>query len=285
MTLLNSNQKMHTCFKRSVYLFPKHEKIIGSWAILIKYRNNPSRLNYMLEIKNLFVEVRGKSILKSVNLTIGSGEVHALLGPNASGKSTLAYTIMGFPECKVTHGEILFKGKDITHLPIEERAKLGVALAFQNPPAVKGVKLSNLLKRISRQPINFKDFPLDHSLLEREVNVGFSGGERKLCEMTQIISLNPAFVIFDEIDAGLDIMNLEELTRIIQDKLINNGTSLLLITHRGNMLQFLEPNVAHVMLNGEIVCSSRDWRKPWKTILRFGYEKCRECKERELPSD
>ncbi|MGQ9726860.1 MAG: ABC transporter ATP-binding protein [Candidatus Bathycorpusculaceae bacterium] len=230
-------------------------------------------------------KVNDKNILKSINLTIKNGEVHALLGPNASGKSTLAYTIMGFPGYKVIEGKILFDDKNITYLPIEERAKLGITLAFQNPPAIKGVKLSQLLKKISKQSINLQDFPLGYELLEREVNVGFSGGERKLSEIIQIISLKPTFVILDEIDAGLDIINLEKLMYTIQDKLVGNGVSLLLITHRGNILQFLEPDVAHVMLNGEIVCSSRDWRKPWKTILRFGYEKCKECKERELPSD
>jgi Fe-S cluster assembly ATP-binding protein len=241
----------------------------------------------MFKTKNLSVKVNGEDVLKNVSLKIGEGEVHALLGPNASGKSTLAYAIMGLPEYRVTRGGILFKGNDITHLPIEERAKLGIALAFQNPPSVKGAKLSLLLKRISKQQsaLNLKDFPLDYSLLEREVNVGFSGGERKLSEIMQIISMKPTFVILDEIDAGLDIINLDKLMRIIQDKLIDNGVSLLAITHRGDILQFLEPDVAHVMLHGEIVCSSKDWRKPWKTILRFGYEKCEECKERELSSD
>lgn len=239
----------------------------------------------LLRIENLSVKVSEKDVLKNVSLEIKKREVHALLGPNASGKSTMAYSIMGFPEYNVTQGNIFFKGKNITHLPIEERAKLGIALAFQHPPVVKGVKLSHLLNRISKQPLDLKDFPLDNSLLEREINVGFSGGERKLSEITQMVSLNPSFVIFDEIDAGLDIINLEKLMLITQDKLIRNNISLLLITHRGNILQFLEPDVAHVLLDGEIVCSSRNWRKTWKTILRYGYEKCRECKERELPSN
>ncbi|RJS69355.1 ABC transporter ATP-binding protein [Candidatus Bathyarchaeota archaeon] len=239
----------------------------------------------MLKVENLSVRVQGRDILKGVSLKIGKGEVHVLLGPNASGKSTFAYTLMGFPEYKVTQGKILFEGKEITHMPIEERAKLGIALAFQHPVAVKGVTLSRLLKRISKQPLDLNGFPLDKSLLDREINVGFSGGERKLSEILQIISLNPVFVILDEFDAGLDIVNLEKLTLIIQDKLLRNGVSLLLITHRGNILQFLEPDVAHVMLEGEMVCSSRNWRKTWRTILRYGYERCRECKERGLLSD
>lgn len=233
----------------------------------------------MIKIKNLSVKVHEQNILKGVNLEIRQGEIHALLGPNASGKSTLAYAIMGFPEYKATHGKILFEGKDVTNLPIEERAKLGMALAFQNPPNIKGVTLSALLKTISKQAFNVKDFPMSFSeILEREINVGFSGGERKFSELLQIISLKPSFVIFDEFDAGLDIVNLEKLTSIIQDKLIRNKVSILLITHRGNILQFLEPDVAHVLLEGKIVCTMDDWRKMWRTIRRYGYEKCKEGK-------
>lgn len=241
----------------------------------------------MLDIRNLYVKVKGKTILKKVNLKIKEGEIHALLGPNASGKSTLAYAIMGFPGYEVVEGNIWFKGIDITRLPIEERAKLGIALAFQNPPAIKNVKLSLLLKRISKEKIvfNVKDFPLSLNFLEREVNVGFSGGEKKISEILQIICMKPSFVILDEIDSGLDIINLNKLMKLIQEKLINNGVSVLAITHRGDILQFLDPDEAHVMLNGEIICSSKDWRKPWETILRCGYEKCKECEERELLTD
>ncbi len=233
----------------------------------------------MLKIESLSVKMREKKILEKVNLKIENGEIHALLGPNASGKSTLAYAIMGFPEYKVTSGKILFEGKDITNLPIEERAKLGITLAFQNPPSIKGVTLSTLLNTISKQAFNVKDFPMSFSeILEREINVGYSGGERKFSELLQIISMKPSFVILDEFDAGLDIMNLEKLTAIIQDKLICNDVSILLITHRGNILQFLEPDVAHVMLDGKIVCTMDDWRKMWRTIRRYGYEKCKEGK-------
>jgi len=232
----------------------------------------------MLKIESLSVKVREKIILEKVNLKIENGEIHALLGPNASGKSTLAYATMGFPEYKVTSGKILFEGKDITSLPIEERANLGIALAFQNPPSIKGVTLSALLKTISKQTSGVKEFPFFSEILEREINVGYSGGERKFSELLQIISLKPSFVIFDEFDAGLDIVNLEKLTSVIQDKLICNNVSILVITHRGNILQFLEPDVAHVMLKGKIVCTMDDWRKMWRTIRRFGYEKCKEGK-------
>ena len=232
----------------------------------------------MLKMKNLSVEVEGKTILREIDLDIKSSEVHALLGPNASGKSTLAHTIMGFPGHKITEGRINFRGKDIAGLPTEERVKLGMALAFQHPPAVKEVKLSSLLDKISRQKIKLEDFPIDLKLLRREINVGFSGGERKLSEIIQVISLNPDFVIFDELDAGLDRENLDRLMSIIRDKLFSNGVSALFITHRGSVLRLLKPDISHVMLNGKIVGSSDDWRHVWKTIVRYGYEKCRECK-------
>ncbi|MCK4320316.1 ABC transporter ATP-binding protein [Candidatus Bathyarchaeota archaeon] len=235
----------------------------------------------MLKIENLSVDVHGKDILRRISLEIKKGELHALLGPNASGKSTLAYAVMGFPEYNITEGRMYFKGKDITGLSIEERVNLGITLAFQHPPTIKGVKLSKLLEKISKRTVDVKQFPVTSDLLEREINVGFSGGERKLSEIIQIISLNPSFVVFDELDAGLDIENLERLTSVVKDKLLNNDVSILLITHRGNVLRFLRPDIAHVMLDGEIVCSSQDWRKIWKTIVRYGYEKCKECK---LPS-
>lgn len=231
-----------------------------------------------LEVTDLHVNVEENEIVKAVNLEMERGEVHVLLGPNASGKSTLAHALMGIPGYDTMKGRILFDGRDITNLPMEERSRLGMALAFQHPPAIKGVKLSKLLERISKQKIDVKEFPMDSSLLMREINVGFSGGERKLSEIIQIISLNPSFVIFDELDAGIDIENLERLTRIIKERMLDNGASVLLITHRGNILRFLKPDIAHVMLGGEIVCSLEDWRKIWKTIVRYGYEKCKECK-------
>jgi len=191
------------------------------------------RANTMLKIKNLSVRVGDKDILRKINLEIKKAEIHALLGPNASGKSTLVYTMMGFPGYQIIEGEINFKGKNIGSILIEERAKLGIALAFQHPPIIKGIKLSKLLEKISKQVINIKEFPIKSDLLSREINVGFSGGERKLSEIMQIISLSPSLVIFDELDSGLDVEMLEKLAIIIKDKLLNNDVSILLITHRG----------------------------------------------------
>lgn len=229
----------------------------------------------MLKIDNLSVKVNGKSILKKINLEINNGEIHALLGPNASGKSSLVYAMMGFPDYNVTDGKIIFNGKDITDLQIEERVRLGISSVFQHPPSIKGVKLSKLLDKVSKKKIELKEL---NDLLEREINVGFSGGERKLSEIVQVISLDPSFVIFDELDAGLDVENLERLTSLIKSELDNK--SILLITHRGRILRFLKPNIVHVMIDGKIVCSSEDWKRIWETIEVYGYEKCKECELR-----
>lgn len=243
------------------------------------------RAKTILKIERLSVRVGGKDILKDINLEIKKAEIHALLGPNASGKSTLVYTLMGFPDYKIMEGEIDFKGKNIGNLSIEERAKLGIAVVFQHPPIIKGIKLSKLLEKISKQVINIKEFPIKSDLLSREINVGFSGGERKLSEIIQIISLSPSLVVFDELDSGLDVEMLEKLASIIKDKFLHNKVSILLITHRGSILHFLKPDFAHVIINGELVCSSRDWKDIWETIRKYGYEKCKECEKHKLLSD
>ena len=160
----------------------------------------------MLSIENLSVKVEDRLILRDVNLNINVGEVHVLFGPNGAGKSTLINTIIGNPKYKVVEGSIYFKGKDITDMPIYERAKLGIGLAYQHPPEIPGVKLRDLLKIIANveweeiermaEVLNFKDF------LNRDVNVGFSGGEVKRSEILQVFAQDPDFIMFDEPDSG-----------------------------------------------------------------------------------
>lgn len=225
----------------------------------------------LLRIENLSTEVEGKSILKKVNLEIAKGETHVLLGANASGKSTLLYTLMGFPDYSIVNGKIIYDEKDITDYKIEERSQLGIAAVYQNPPEIN-VKLAKLLGKIAKKKV---ELPGIKPLMEREVNVGYSGGERKLSEVVQVISLDPEFIILDELDAGLDVENLERLSSLVQKELA--GKSVLLITHRGKALRFFKPDFAHVMLDGEIICSSEDWQKIWKTIEEDGYEKCKTC--------
>jgi Fe-S cluster assembly ATP-binding protein len=228
----------------------------------------------LLSVKNLKVVADKKEILRGVNLKIREKEIQALLGPNASGKSTFAQVISGNPKYKITRGKILFLGKDITKLLPEKRVKMGIALAWQTPPPVKGVKFSQLLEKISREKVEVED---GKNLFEREINVDFSGGEKKISELIQVLALKPKLVIFDEIDSGLDIKRVEKVAKIIKEKLVKRGISVLIITHSGEILNYLKPNLVSVMLDGKIVCQSKDFEKVLRTIKKYGYEKCKEC--------
>ena len=229
-----------------------------------------------LEIKNLEVEGNGKKILKGVNLEIKKGDVQILLGPNASGKSTLCQAILGNPKYRITQGKILFRGKEITRLAPEKRVKLGLALSFQSPPTIKGVKLSQLLEKISST--GSRQFKKNEShLLERDVNLDFSGGEKKISELLQVLSLNPKLVIFDEVDSGLDLKRVKKVAEMIKKELIFKRISVLLITHSGTILNFLKPRITNVMVSGKIICKEKDYQKVLKTIKKYGYEKCKKC--------
>jgi Fe-S cluster assembly ATP-binding protein len=228
----------------------------------------------LLKVRNLGVSADKKEILRGVNLEIREKEIQALLGPNASGKSTFAQVISGNPKYKITKGKILFLGKDITKLLPEKRVKMGIALAWQTPPPVKGVKFSQLLEKISREKVEVED---GKNLFEREINVDFSGGEKKISELIQVLALKPKLVIFDEIDSGLDIKRVEKVAKIIKEKLVKRGISVLIITHSGEILNYLKPNLVSVMLDGKIVCQSKDFEKVLRTIKKYGYEKCKEC--------
>jgi len=229
---------------------------------------------FLLKVRHLGVSADKKEILRGVNLEIREKEIQALLGPNASGKSTFAQVISGNPKYKITKGKILFLGKDITKLPPEKRVKMGIALAWQTPPPVKGVKFSQLLERISKEEVEIED---GKNLFEREINVDFSGGEKKISELIQVLALKPKLAIFDEIDSGLDIKRVEKVAKIIKEKLIKKGASILIITHFGEILNYLKPNLVSVMLDGKIVCQSKDFEKILSTIKKYGYEKCKEC--------
>ena len=236
----------------------------------------------LLEIKNLKVLGNSKEILKGINLDIKDGETQVLLGPNASGKSTLAQVILGNPKYKITQGIIFFAGEDITKLSSEKRAKLGIALTWQNPPAIKGLKLSKLLEQISvfKGSIStfFKFQKIGFQLVNREVNVDLSGGERKMSELLQVLSLRPKLVVFDEIDSGLDFKKIKEVSEIIKKELLAKNISVLLITHSGEILKFLKPQITNVIVDGRIICKGKNYKKVLKTIKKYGYEKCKKCR-------
>jgi len=229
----------------------------------------------MIKINELHAYRNGKEILKGINLEINKGEIHALMGPNGSGKSTLARIIMGIPGYKIK-GSIFFNEKNITRLSPEKRAKLGIALTFQFPPEIKGVKLEELLQKIKKKNVDF-EIPNVEKLMKREVNVDFSGGEKKISELMQVLSLNPKFLICDEIDSGLDIKTAEEIGKILKKFSEENEASLLIISHSGEILNYLTPSKVHVMVDGRIICTSNDWKKVWKTVKEYGYKKCEEC--------
>ncbi len=227
----------------------------------------------MIDIKNLHVVVEGKEILKGVNLTIAPGEIHAIMGRNGSGKSTLSNVIAGNEKYEVTQGEIFYKGKSLFDLSIEERARNGIFLSFQNPVVLPGVNNAYFLKTALNAVRKFRgddildamDFlmlirdnlkivEMDESYLKRPVNDGFSGGEKKRNEILQMITLEPQFAILDETDSGLDIDALKIIARGVNN-FRDPKRSFLIITHYQRLLKYIEPDVVHVLIDGKIVKS------------------------------
>ena len=246
----------------------------------------------LLEIENLAVEVAGKRVLKGVNLSIAEGETHVLLGPNGAGKSTLFLTILGFPQYKVVEGSIKFKGQDITKFTTAERVKLGLGVSFQTPPAIRGVSVRDLLKIESHQDMDeelnprmqklAKQLKFSDEFLDRDVNLGFSGGEVKRSEILQLLAQMPDFTMFDEPDSGVDIENVELLaseigTLLDKDKpQLNRKRSGLLITHLGYILNFVSADKAHVLIDGVISCSGNP-SEILEDIRKNGFNGCVEC--------
>jgi Fe-S cluster assembly ATP-binding protein len=222
----------------------------------------------LLKVENLHVSVGDKEILHGVDLTVGRDEIHVLMGPNGTGKSTLGYAVTGNPAYSVTEGRILFDGEDITDMPVNERAKRGIFLSFQNPLEVPGVTLSafirSALEQKSGSRLRLWDFKkklaetmkllqMDASYAERDLNVGFSGGEKKKAEILQMLMLEPKLAILDETDSGLDVdavRTVSEGVRLYRECV--HG-SLLIITHSTRILEALHVDAAHVMENGVIV--------------------------------
>ena len=249
----------------------------------------------MLQIEDLQVKLEDKEILKHIDLEIGAGETHVLFGPNGSGKTSLLMTIMGYPQYRVTGGKIVFKGEDITNMPMDERAELGIGVSYQRPPAIHGVKTRQMVQIASKgkadaealsRRVNFSDF------LERDINVGFSGGEIKRSELLQLMAQDADLLLFDEPESGVDLENISLIGNAISELLqrdfkLNTGKSQkklheertkmgLIITHTGFILDYVTADKGQVLFHGELTCTSNPG-EIFRCISKVGYEECVRC--------
>ena len=239
----------------------------------------------MLRIENLTVEVFGKEVLTDINLEIKKSEKLVLLGPNGSGKTSLIMAIMGFSGYKVTKGNIIFRDKIINDLSIDERAKLGIGVMFQRPPTIRGVKIKQIVDLIRQgdfdinkeaEGLNLEDF------LNRDVNLGFSGGEIKRSELLQLLASSPQLCLFDEPESGVDLENIALVGKIMNRILNKNKDNAgLIITHTGHIFDYVDANKGCVLAGGRLHCLG-DPKKILKTVKKHGYEWCITCKGKEL---
>ena len=242
----------------------------------------------MLSVRDLYVEVGGVEILHGIDLDIRYGETAALFGPNGSGKSTLLMTLMGFPKYVVTRGAIAFKGQDITGLTVDERARMGMGMSFQRPPVVRGVKTRDMVTACLRREATegeIRDMVSAAGMvdfLDRDVNYGFSGGEIKRSELLQLLAQNPEFVLLDEPESGVDLVNIavigDLINRLLQKevRIRERSHSGLVITHTGHILEYVSARTGYVMINGRLSCGG-DPLEILTTIKQHGYEECSRC--------
>ena len=242
----------------------------------------------LLEVKELSVRVDGRHILHDINLCIQPGETQVMFGPNGGGKTTLLMTIMGFPRYRVTKGAIFFKGKDITSLPLDKRANLGIGLSFQRPPVVRGVKTRDIVAACLKESkgskvaeqlaerVNLTDF------LDRDINYGFSGGEIKRSEILQLLAQGPGLALLDEPESGVDLENIALIGQLINDLLekihpIHMRThSGLIISHTGHILDYVNARTGYVLCDGRVICEG-DPHDILTTIKEKGYQECVSC--------
>lgn len=221
----------------------------------------------ILKVKGLKSEAEGQSILKGIDLTVNAGEIHVVMGPNGAGKSTLANVLMGHPAHEVIEGDALFLGEDLLDMKVDERAKAGLFLSFQYPQEVPGVTVNNFLRTAKKEisPImpmmtafdkevksQMQALDMDEKYLERYLNQGFSGGEKKKNEILQMAVLEPKLAILDETDSGLDVDAIKVVYETVQ-KLANDKNAILVITHYNKILEYIKPDFVHVLVDGKIV--------------------------------
>jgi len=249
----------------------------------------------MLRIEDLQVKIGDREVLKHIDLEIKQGETHILFGPNGSGKTTLLMTVMGYPQYTVTAGKIFFKGEDITHLPLNERAKMGIGMSYQRPPTIHGLKTRQMVEICAREKVdvadlagqvNFTDF------LERDINAGFSGGEIKRSELLQLMAQDPDLLLFDEPESGVDLENIaligNSISRLLQrdfhvdpemtqmqQKLARTKMGLI-ITHTGFILDYVTADRGQVLYDGVMSCKNNP-QEIFNCIKEMGYEECVRC--------
>jgi len=249
----------------------------------------------MLIIEDLKVELAEKEILKKIDLEIHPGETHILFGPNGSGKTSLLMTIMGYPQYKVLSGKITFKGEDITYIPINERAQLGIGMSYQRPPTINGLKTRQMVDICARdevdavslaEKVNFESF------LDRDINAGFSGGEIKRSELLQLMAQNPDLMLFDEPESGVDMENMSLVGKSIAALLQRNGFKRenkskmkvklerkkmgLIITHTGHILDYVTGDKGQVLYDGRLSCVSNPG-EILNCVGESGYKECVQC--------
>ncbi len=225
--------------------------------------------NKFLSIKNLHVTVGDKEILKGLNLDINRGEIHVIMGPNGAGKSTLANILMGNPNYEITEGEIIFQGHIINDMTADERAKLGIFLSFQYPEEIPGITVENFLRSakmaVEGKPVKVIEFKktlkekmklldMKEEYAQRYLNEGFSGGEKKKSEILQLLTLNPKLAILDETDSGLDVDAVKIVATGVREHK-SEDNSIIIITHHNNLLEYLNPDHVHFLIDGKIVKS------------------------------
>lgn len=237
-----------------------------------------------LIIKNFSAGINDNKIISEINLRIKSGEIHIIMGPNGSGKTTFAKAIMKYPKLKTT-GNIILDRKDITRLSTDKKAKLGLFLQFQNPSEISDVKYINFLynaytsikkggniENLEKEiEINLKKLDLKKEIIERDLNFGFSGGEKKKMEIMQMLTLNPKFAILDEPDSGLDVDAIKNIAEILNESIKKKKLGVILITHYNKIISYIKPDFVHVLVNGKIVASGK--KDIAKEIEREGFGK------------
>lgn len=241
----------------------------------------------ILEVKNLSVSINNQKSLQDISIEIGRGQIYVLFGPNGAGKSSLLLTLMGYPGYNVISGQIFFEGVDITKKTVDERAKLGIGIGYQLPQEIRGVKLIDVLKicagkkpteELGEKEMKLVDKFRLNNLLDRDINLNFSGGERKRAEILQLLLMKPKLLLLDEPDSGVDLESLKLIGEEIQKYVEENNASALVITHQGYILEHLKAEKACVLLDNRIHCHN----KPHiilEDIRRRGYKKCVQCWE------